>query len=655
MQGEESMKTYKLNFSYFLRQKFCILTYIAANSALIAFMIYKIIKTSSKLPATFYVGESLVLTSVIFIMFLFISYYYFSKVKNSEILESISVTATGKNKYYMSMFSVLTTFSLITCAITFLLSIVYFFMTPTKPEYFLFSLKVSLLYFFLADIVAILIGLVCSGIRKKAPAYIILILSAILFSPLTVRYAELFLKTGETALYPIWRLFGLYPKVFNIQRPQYEVAVNTKALFIALFWISLCALIIILSNWVFRTKKSKNISAIICASIFALSLWGAIAPFSEAPQDDNSFLADNYYYKFRKPEKFVIQKNEKADFEITSYDMNFNIKNELKGDVTVYLDKNNLDEYKFTLYHGYRIKNIKDSSGNKLDFKRENDYVTVYPQSNTDTLTFNYKGRSAKYYSNYQGSCLPSGFAYYPINGFHYVFDVSTGEQGAIRARLNNPIPMKVNVECKNKMFCNLDRTEDNSFEGISDGLTLVSGFYDETTVDNTRLVYQCYNTDEVPRLNTNFSAYLKDLLNEYPDYDGKTIIVTPNTLSPGRDEDWFKSSDHITVRFIERAFRNYDDETPVINARLDLFFAFMKYYDKDSELYKLTQMDVDDLPEDDDDLNVILAKKINEYGDRTFNEIINVMGHDEECRTTLEFAKKIGEPIKFQHPGAVN
>ncbi len=644
------METYKLNFLYLLRLKFCVAVYAVANAVMLLFMMYRVI-TLPRCPAINQISVILEFTSVIFIMFLFVSHYFFSKARAAELIESASVTYKGRNGFYLSQLSVMITLVFITFAISFLLSIIYAFRdSSTDAAYFLYSIKISFLYFFLADIIAVLIGMLCSGIKKTSSAYIILIVCGFLFSPLTNELTQMFSETGETRIYSIWRLFEIFPKYFTNDNRAYGFAANSKSLSIILLWIGLFALMIALSLCLFRTKKQKIITTVSCLLVFIFSFAGALAPFSEAPQDSGSFTGDTVYYLLKKPEEFVIQKSEKPDFEITTYDMKLDIKDELKGEVTVFIDKTNLDEYRFTLYHGYKIKSISDSSGKKLKFDRDGDYVTVYPSSSTDTLTFKYKGHSAKYYSNSQGSYLPSGFAYYPINGFHYVYDTATACQGRVGTKLSEPVKMRVEVKCRNKMFCNLDKMDKNLFEGISDGLTLVSGFYKEMTVDDTRLIYQCYNNEELIENVGDFEELLKGYLNDNPDFKGKTIIVIPNSHSPAQDERRFESYDHIISYSVRAAFY----ESPIssdaaVKARLDLLYAYMKYYDKNSELYKLTQMNIEDLPQGDD-LNVILAKKIIESDDDILVDVINAQ-NDRQNEDVIDLAKSVGDPIELEHP----
>lgn len=189
------MKTFKLNFLEFVRTKFCIIVYIAVNASMFLTSLYRMFFDTmstrlfvpdnlSQIQALGFSEDNLRFAAIVFIMFLFTSHYYFSQARKNEFLECASVTATGKNGFILNQFSVMLTLALITCAVSFLLSIIISFKDPNADgAYFLHCAKISILYFFLANIIAILIGLLCSTIKKTATAYLILIICSFVFSP----------------------------------------------------------------------------------------------------------------------------------------------------------------------------------------------------------------------------------------------------------------------------------------------------------------------------------------------------------------------------------------------------------------------------------------------------------------------------------------
>lgn len=647
------MKTFKLNFLEFARTKFCIIIYIVVNASMFLSSLYRMFfdtmvpgrlfvpSSTSKISAAGFVGVNLEFAAIIFIMFLFTSHYYFSQARKNELLECASVTATGKSGFILNQFSVMLTLTLITCGVSFLLSIIFSFKDPNADgAYFLYSAKISILYFFLANIIAILIGLLCSTIKKTAVAYLILIISSFVFSPMTSRLTGEIYNKSDESIYPLWRIFEIFPKTLSYDTAASGINANIKSLSIIIFWISLFAIIAMFTVFSFRIKRAKQIAATICLIVFALSTAGTLMPYSSIPNDGNSFSSDTEHYVLQDPENFVIQKNEKPNFEITGYDMNFKIKNLLSGDVTVKVDNPNLTEYHFTLYYGYKLKSVTNSNGEKLKYDRDGDYITVHTDAPTESFNFKYKGFSQVFYSNSQSCELLGGFAYYPINGFRYVY--SLADQGSIRTKLSKSVPMSVKVDCGKTMFSNLESTGKNTFEGTSDSLTLVSGFYKEISTDGIRMIYPYYDASE------DYETQLKMLIEAKPKYKGKTVILA-SSLGSSADDRIFTASDQVLATNIltlcddqqEKFFEEKGD--PKI--KNDYYFAFLKYYDKDSELYKLTQQGPSTLPDDSDDLNTVLAKKIIQYkDDESFNSKFRNAMQTSGCESALDLARNVGE-----------
>lgn len=266
------MKLYKLNFLEFIRIKFCVIAYALVNAAMTIYMLYGLIfgrnNNEGVLSSTLKGGLASPLSfmhtmmkfvPVIFIVMLFISYFYFSRARSNELLESICVTKTGINGFYLNQFLVLLTLAAVTCLISFILSIVISFFHPgTDFAYILYAFKVSVLYFFLTDVVAVLLGFLCSNIKKTAVAYIVLILGTFAFSPLSQYFTGEIYNRPDSAIYPIWRIFQIYPLTNYGLDSFYGVPVNIKPLSIIMFWISLLALITFACVFIFRTKKNQD-------------------------------------------------------------------------------------------------------------------------------------------------------------------------------------------------------------------------------------------------------------------------------------------------------------------------------------------------------------------------------------------------------------
>ena len=87
-----------------------------------------------------------------------------------------------------------------------------------------------------------------------------------------------------------------------------------------------------------------------------------------------SIMADWDYYM----QKHKDISETAATFEIKEYDLEFTVGRELRATAVLKIDKNNLNEYPLTLYHGYRIQSVADGNGQALSYAQEGDAVTVY-------------------------------------------------------------------------------------------------------------------------------------------------------------------------------------------------------------------------------------------------------------------------------------
>lgn len=630
------MKLLKSSFLVFVKNKICLISYFLLNVVLIGSWIRYSGTTAFRMSEVL-----LELTSIVFIVNLFISFLYFSNAKKCDLDECISTSPKGKILFAISQFAVVLIMSLITFLLVFVLSVIGALKNSVAySEYIFYLLKASFLYFFLADIIAILIGLICSQIKKSAISYIILILCAVLFSPLTNRLPNIIFMANENInTFPYFKVFEIYPKSFSHDVKSFGYAATSHSLWLMLVWIAMLLIITVLII-AFRNQYIKLGSALVFVLIFSISVVNYNSPYCEKAHDMspfNGYPSTIWHYLPTDNASAPMQYNEKSNFKIKSYDMHLHIKNYLSGLVHVYIEPSDIKDFKFTLYHDYTVTDISDSQGRTLEFDREGDYITIHTKYKTDMLTFTYSGGCSNFWSNTQGTNLPGGFAYYPIPGHHYVFDVA--RQCTISCLLDAPVKFSVEIQGNRQHFCNLEKISENRFEGVTDGVTLVSGFYKELTYNSTRLVY--------PYLEQNLfedasgEAALKAFLEEYPEYKGTTIILTESTSNFVNVD---QCCDHINAISLYEVDRKPEPSKKIRYRNLDVYYAFMKYYDKNSELYKLTQKNSDELT-DDNDLNTVLAKKILEYKSEAYSYMTNALSIDSssENMSEIDIAKSIG------------
>jgi len=104
---------------------------------------------------------------------------------------------------------------------------------------------------------------------------------------------------------------------------------------------------------------------------------------------------------------------------VARYKMDLGVCNKLSGRVTVVLDEPFGEQPVFTLFRGYRVWNITDGEGNKLDFSQEGNHITILSPAQDEAVefVFEYSGSGWGNYANQQGIFLAGSVPWYPWPG----------------------------------------------------------------------------------------------------------------------------------------------------------------------------------------------------------------------------------------------
>lgn len=138
---------------------------------------------------------------------------------------------------------------------------------------------------------------------------------------------------------------------------------------------------------------------------------GACYMFDVASNSDawthEQIYYDEYLSKYDTNSGNIIKKVKKYhdNFKAVSYDMTYEISDVLNGKVEVVPDKTNLNEYKFTMYHGYKIKNITNEKGEKLKYSvTGGDYINIInTKESIKKIVFEYSGFCRFFYATTRG------------------------------------------------------------------------------------------------------------------------------------------------------------------------------------------------------------------------------------------------------------
>ena len=366
--------------------------------------------------------------------------------------------------------------------------------------------------------VGILFGAVLAYGVKRGIAYIIIAVVTLLSTPLAGDWCVTIYKATGFSASVLTRLFPfMTPSTMLISSDlAYGYSLRPYRIFAYAVWILVLCAVLFFYISKERGKKKRLFSAVVCLVAGMCLLPFVFRSNSDVIYDDMNSEGvgrETVYYDRNN----IIPPDACPEFKITSYDMELKLSNVLHAEVNVSVSPSDLDIYGFTLYHGYKVKEVKDESGRALKFKQTDDWIEVESAGETSSLTFSYDGYSNTHYSNGQGAALPGTFAYYPRAGYVVCADAD----GYEHLTLDEPTQFNVKIKNRKKFFTNLDRTGKNMFSGKTTGLTIVGGFYKEDKIGDTNLVYTYVDMD-VNEIKKVFS----NLMQTY-DRSFNTVMVT--------------------------------------------------------------------------------------------------------------------------------
>lgn len=625
------MNNFKLLSKTFIRNKFYKNFIIAITVLFSAFELYMFIASViEKYSDSISLLQDTLFTLYFLNIFLMIfSYECFSRInlyKESLNICKKSIISVYKNELLLFV-----------CYIAFLtveasiINIIYIIANNQFSFALLFHTVSRLLcYFFLCLVTAVFIGLMLSVIRKKYIAYIFIIIFAISEIELMQMPSVHIYEDYGKDFSKFFEFFFIVPHSLRwTPNEQIGLAFDINKISQLLFFIVLSVLVIILASN--KSKKEKLWKSMICSFMCLCLLAGYFIPVSipkmnlSASSDSN----DDLYYMYNKD----CQREEDADFRIEKYDLTFSAGLNLKGKAKIYIDNKNLQEYKFTLYHKYKVSKVTDQNGTPLEFTQDYDYLTI-KNDNTETehLYMEYYGGSPQYYCSYAGIFLPGNFSYYPIPGFHKIFE---DYYGFIDNSLPYDTSFNVEVHSLKKVYCNLEEKGNNKFSGDAKSITILSGFYNTLTINDTLIVYPYLaKTYEPNELDKYMGAFTKENKNI------KTIFIVPFlNLSQYEQIRTYDNYLFTASKFDleQRAFESKID----INKK-DLYILVCNYYNPNTDEEYLRDVEADYT--DDEKIMASILKTLfaSEYKDETAEIIHKYLIDNNDKRTPLEFLTEL-------------
>lgn len=465
----------------------------------------------------------------LFIAIMFVAFDYFSLSKKNNVEETIRTTSKGfldsvLARYLICILCIIV-YAFVCIAINCIVAVHFKVATYEFINNIVLSTLINYLF---CGLVAINVGLLAASFNKRVKSYIVLFLSAILFSGILEKVSDVFLFTIGINIFPITNLFNIFvPNLKSVFNFSFGLSVLPYRIFLIAFWYFFMLFLIFLlqPKRTFETKLMSGLS-ILLSLIMVVSFY---MPSSKYIRNNDPAEANFHDFNYYATESEVSNKySETEAFDIIKYDMKISIRNQLYANVTIIFTSTKNNKYVFTLYHGYKVTDILDSSGKKIDYERSGDYIYFELADNKTEITVNYKGYSPQFYSNQQGIFLPAGFAFYPFSGCLKLYNKEN--QGFDPYFPKKSIRFNVEVNYKKNIYTNLSKVEDHKFSEVSNGLTLFSGMYKSTNIDGATIIYPYlvgdYNNYETQK-------YLLSEIYNDKSFKGKTLFIAPNVNQP--------------------------------------------------------------------------------------------------------------------------
>lgn len=200
----------------------------------------------------------------------------------------------------------------------------------------------------------------------------------------------------------------------------------------------------------------------------------------------------------------------------------------------------------------------------------------------------------------------------------------------------------QVYIKSPKNVYCNLEKRDD-AYYGQSDGLTLISGFYDNLNYKGIDIFYPYLATQEF------YPENIKFLIDKYLEMgiieeSQKKIFVIPNTNLVSAYERYCGFKDHITLYQLNGLPTIYEMQNVPVN-KLSLYTAFSAYKSDKSSFDEVVnfkrQWYHDSGDSSSEDVYILLDEKLKEFGNEKVEQCVEQYLSDDTIVTDeIEFLK---------------
>ena len=440
----------------------------------------------------------------VFLLLLFLAFDYFRDVPDANIDETLKA-----DKNYLKQ-------DLVQALMMILVVLVYAFWflvmhiachisdgTYTLQVLF-YYFRLTGTYYILDGVVAILAGWLFARNAGKIVGYIELIAFAFVVSPLMSSRLESYSYFAKWITY-ICKVFLLMPQGMIGMELYCLPTANWTIASRGVFWIGLFGtlLVVYYMHYTQGWNKRKRTWYYLASCVgFGCTVWGLIYSGLPASYYCESNFISNDDDQWRYIIEGVKQEEREADFQIISYDMDLKLGRQMRATVTCVPSDGDLDSYAMTLYRLYQVDSITDENGDALEYQQDENTLLIYGQEDgIRSFTLKYHGGptgASCLYNNWYAIDLPGWFPYYPVPGWHKVY--LDGEDWKYADnRLKYQAEFRIQLHADGTVYSDLEQVDDNLFQGMSYGPTLLSGFVGERTLANgTTNIYPYLNKADI-------------------------------------------------------------------------------------------------------------------------------------------------------------
>jgi len=342
------------------------------------------------------------------------------------------------------------------------------------------------------SLMGVFVGFIAAQSGARLGGLMGLALFFVTLSPLAQTLPALTSYATGINLYPVYDLTQVLPADPTwFVDPLYGFPMEQQRWLVAVMWLAGLGGYVLSHLTPSRSRLARaGRRLLVFASLAALV--GALLPSSELRRDDRPFTAstlmgDQYYYQVHPPPQGVIDDGE-LGFEPVRYEMQLNAGRELHAKVTVVVGApSESGDYRFTLYHGYRIEDVTDNGGAELAYERDGDFLTVSAPADPSSITLEYAGSGGRFVANHQGVFLPGYFAWYPLPGHVPMWD-DIHSQVAPLSWHHPGTEFVVRFDAPTRLVTNLE-ADGGQFRGVGVAPTFIAGFVRKTSLDDNLIV----------------------------------------------------------------------------------------------------------------------------------------------------------------------